>query len=37
MLSDRKKRVLIIGVIGSDVHAVGIKILHHAFMAAMKL
>ena len=34
MLSDRKKRVLIIGVIGSDVHAVGIKILHHAFMAA---
>ncbi len=34
MLSDRKKRVLIIGVIGSDVHAVGIKILHHAFMEA---
>ena len=34
MLSDRKKRVLIIGVIGSDVHAVGMKIRHHAFMAA---
>lgn len=30
----RKKKVLIIGVIGSDVHAVGIRILHHSFEAA---
>ena len=28
-MSNRKK--LVIGVIGADVHAVGIKILHHAF------
>ena len=29
-----KKKVLIIGVIGADVHAVGNKILYHAFTEA---
>ena len=29
-----KKKVLVIGVIGSDVHAVGNKILYHAFTEA---
>lgn len=28
------KKTLVIGVIGADVHAVGIKILYHAFTAA---
>ena len=28
-MSDKKK--LVIGVIGADVHAVGIQILYHAF------
>ncbi|MGI6177222.1 MAG: methylaspartate mutase subunit S [Eubacterium sp.] len=34
MSADRKKKVLVIGVIGADVHAVGIRILHHAFEEA---
>jgi methylaspartate mutase sigma subunit len=34
MESKRDKKVLVIGVIGADVHAVGIKILHHAFTDA---
>ena len=34
METDSKKKVLVIGVIGADVHAVGIKILHHAFISA---
>ena len=29
-----KKKVLVIGVIGADVHAVGNKILYHAFTQA---
>lgn len=29
-----EKKKLVIGVIGADVHAVGIKILHHAFLDA---
>ena len=29
-----KKKVLVIGVIGADVHAVGNKILYHAFTGA---
>ena len=29
-----KKKVLVIGVIGADVHAVGNKILYHAFTEA---
>lgn len=31
---EKKKKVLIIGVIGADVHAVGNKILYHAFTEA---
>ena len=31
---DKKKKVLVIGVIGADVHAVGNKILYHAFTEA---
>ena len=31
---ENKKKVLIIGVIGADVHAVGNKILYHAFTEA---
>jgi methylaspartate mutase sigma subunit len=34
MSEDRKKKVLVIGVIGADVHAVGIRILHHSFEEA---
>ncbi len=34
MQINRKKKVLVIGVIGADVHAVGIKILHFAFTQA---
>ncbi len=34
MKSNREKKILVIGVIGADVHAVGIKILHHAFTEA---
>ena len=34
MESGKKKKVLIIGVIGADVHAVGNKILYHAFTEA---
>ena len=30
----KKKKVLVIGVIGADVHAVGNKILYHAFTEA---
>ena len=30
----KKKKVLVMGVIGSDVHAVGNKILYHAFTEA---
>ena len=30
----RKKKVIVIGVIGADVHAVGNKILYHAFTEA---
>ena len=33
-MENRKKKVLVIGVIGADVHAVGNKILYHAFTAA---
>ena len=29
-----RKKVLVIGVIGADVHAVGNKILYHAFTEA---
>ena len=31
---EQKKKVLVIGVIGADVHAVGNKILYHAFTEA---
>ena len=31
---ENKKKVLVIGVIGADVHAVGNKILYHAFTQA---
>ena len=31
---NREKKVLVIGVIGADVHAVGNKILYHAFTEA---
>ena len=34
MESGKKKKVLVIGVIGADVHAVGNKILYHAFTEA---
>ena len=33
-MEERKKKVLVIGVIGADVHAVGNKILYHAFTEA---
>ncbi|MBQ8797527.1 MAG: methylaspartate mutase subunit S [Oscillospiraceae bacterium] len=33
-METRNKKVLIIGVIGADVHAVGNKILYHAFTEA---
>ena len=33
-MSEQRKKVLVIGVIGSDVHAVGNKILYHAFTEA---
>ena len=33
-MEQRKKKVLVIGVIGADVHAVGNKILYHAFTEA---
>ena len=29
-MENRKKKVLVMGVIGADVHAVGNKILYHA-------
>ena len=31
---ENKKKVLVIGVIGADVHAVGNRILYHAFTEA---
>ena len=31
---EQRKKVLVIGVIGADVHAVGNKILYHAFTEA---
>ena len=31
---EQRKKVLVIGVIGADVHAVGNKILYHAFTQA---
>lgn len=34
MENQRKRKVIVIGVIGADVHAVGISILDHAFRAA---
>ncbi|MBR5390555.1 MAG: methylaspartate mutase subunit S [Clostridia bacterium] len=34
MESTKRKKVLVIGVIGADVHAVGNKILYHAFTEA---
>ena len=33
-MEQREKKVLVIGVIGADVHAVGNKILYHAFTEA---
>ena len=33
-MENRQKKVLVIGVIGADVHAVGNKILYHAFTQA---
>ena len=33
-MENREKKVLVIGVIGADVHAVGNKILYHAFTEA---
>ena len=33
-MQNRDKKVLVIGVIGADVHAVGNKILYHAFTEA---
>ena len=33
-MTQKEKKVLIIGVIGADVHAVGNKILYHAFTEA---
>ena len=34
LMDSVKKKVLVIGVIGADVHAVGNKILYHAFTEA---
>ena len=34
MTENREKKVLVMGVIGADVHAVGNKILYHAFTEA---
>ena len=33
-MANHEKKVLVIGVIGADVHAVGNKILYHAFTEA---
>ena len=33
-METREKKVLVMGVIGADVHAVGNKILYHAFTEA---
>ena len=33
-MAEKEKKVLILGVIGADVHAVGNKILYHAFTEA---
>ena len=33
-MEQKRKKVLVIGVIGADVHAVGNKILYHAFTEA---
>ena len=33
-MDQRRKKVLVLGVIGADVHAVGNKILYHAFTEA---
>ena len=33
-MTETRKKVLVIGVIGADVHAVGNKILYHAFTGA---
>ena len=33
-MGNKEKKVLVIGVIGADVHAVGNKILYHAFTEA---
>ena len=33
-MSDNNKKILVMGVIGADVHAVGNKILQHAFTEA---
>ena len=33
-MENREKKILVMGVIGADVHAVGNKILEHAFRAA---
>ena len=33
-MDDNKKKILVMGVIGADVHAVGNKILQHAFTEA---
>lgn len=33
-MENHRKKVLVIGVIGADVHAVGNKILYHAFTEA---
>ena len=33
-MEQREKKVIVIGVIGADVHAVGNKILYHAFTEA---
>ena len=33
-MENKEKKVLVIGVIGADVHAVGNKILYHAFTEA---
>lgn len=33
-MENQQKKKLVMGVIGADVHAVGNKILHHAFMEA---
>ena len=34
VIMDKEKKVLVMGVIGADVHAVGNKILYHAFTEA---